>query len=155
MPSNLTPVHQFKDAFTRMEARAQQLKRDEALSKKRALAVPGGAEQVVQLLGQKAIETFGSQANLSDLFDNDGSGEVDVAEFARAAKSLGFNQEEAKAMFLQMDQDASNSLQIAELDKMHRAEAGNRIPAEEEGELPTVVEQAPALTKEQMDEWGL
>lgn len=127
MPSNLVPALQFKGAFTKMEERAQQLKRDEALSRKRALEDPGGAEQVVRKLGEKAKQAFGSQVDLSSLFDNDGSGEVDSAEFVRAAKALGFTQDEAKAMFRQMDQDASNTLQIAELDKLHRAEAGNRI----------------------------
>lgn len=76
-----------------------------------------------------------SSSRVVDLFhawDEDDSGFIDLKEFRKAMRCLGFDaapREEIEAVFNQLDEDSSGSLEYKELNRMLRIGAGSALDA--------------------------
>jgi len=70
-----------------------------------------------------------------NLFDADGSGQVDHREFKVAMRALGFSckKEEISALLLEYDKDASGNISFAEFQEIMVNKMSERDPAEELG----------------------
>ena len=121
----------FKESFSRLEKKAQEQKREDALANKEALSSFSRrsdhlVEKASKQLADKAKAIFGA-ANVADVFDTDSSGSVNRREFTTAAKALGFGEAEASLMFDRMDADASDSLEHEELDRLYRSDVSKAL----------------------------
>ena len=121
----------FKESFSRLEKKAQEQKREDALANKEALSSFSRrsdhlVEKASKQLADKAKAIFGA-ANVADVFDIDSSGSVNRREFTTAAKALGFGEAEASLMFDRMDADASDSLEHEELDRLYRSDVSKAL----------------------------